>query len=246
MPGLRQVGDLEFLQIVECEGVDFMNGWKTLRAQDGFEVNAYVAEPPFEPIAGLVVIQEIFGVNDHIRSVVDAFARDGFLAVAPAIFDRLERGVELRYEGEDMQKARVLAMKLKMDDVLLDANAAIEYARKSTGKKTGVIGYCLGGSVAWLAACRLKVDAAVGYYGGQIAQHVAETPKCPVVLHFGDKDAHIPAEMVNKIAASHPEVAIFRYEAGHGFNCDARSAFEPASAKLARERSLKFLKDALA
>lgn len=223
-----------------------MGDWKMLRAEDGFELGAYVAEPPFEPIAGVVVIQEIFGVNHHIRSVVDSYAHDGFLAVAPAIFDRVERGIELRYEGEDMQKARALAMKLKMDDVLLDASAALDYAREATGKKMGVIGYCLGGSVAWLAACRLDVDAAVGYYGGQIAQHVSETPKCRVMLHFGNQDAHIPVEMVDKIAASHPDVLIFRYEAGHGFNCDERSAFDLPSAKLARERSLEFLKKTLA
>ena len=222
-----------------------MGGWKALQAEDGHDLSAYVAVPDGEPIAGLVVIQEIFGVNEHIRSVVDGYAGDGFMAIAPAIFDRVERGVDLRYEGEDMQKARSLATRLKMNDLLRDTSAAIDYAREATGKKTGVIGYCLGGSVAWLAACRLKIDAVVGYYGGQIVQHVSETPRCPVMLHFGNNDVHIPADTVDKITEAHPEVPIYRYEAGHGFNCDARSAFDPQSAKLARERSLEFLKKAL-
>ncbi|HEX5235510.1 MAG TPA: dienelactone hydrolase family protein [Silvibacterium sp.] len=216
-----------------------------LKAEDGHQLDAYVARPAREPIAGLVVVQEVFGVNAHIRSVADGYAKDGFLAVAPAIFDRLERGVELKYEGEDMQKAMGLAKRLKMDDLLKDTSAAIEYARNETGKKTGVIGYCLGGSIAWLAACRMKIDAAVGYYGGYIAQHASEQPKCPVMLHFGKQDAHISPENVEKIRKAHPEIPIFLYDAGHGFNCDARASYDAPSAKLAGERSLSFLKQNL-
>src|ERR1700752_194897 len=207
----------------------------TLKADDGHQLNAYVATPTGEPIAGLVVIQEVFGVNAHIRSVTDGWAKDGFLAVAPALFDRIERGVDLKYEGEDTQKAMEIRKKLNTDDMLKDTSAAIDYARKQSGKKTGIVGYCLGGSVAWLAACRLNVDAAVGYYGGYIAQHASEKPKCPVMLHFGEKDSHIPMEAVDKIKAAHPEVPVYLYEAGHGFNCDVRSSYDPASAKLARE-----------
>lgn len=214
----------------------------TLTAEDGHQLDVYIAKPAGEPTAGLVVIQEVFGVNAHIRSVTDGWAKDGFLAVAPALFDRIERGVDLKYEGEDMQKAMSIRTKLNTDDMLKDTAAAIDYARKQTGKKTGIIGYCLGGSIAWLAACRLKVDAAVGYYGGHIPQHAAEQPKCPVMLHFGKKDAHIPSEAVEKIRQAHPEVPIFLYDAGHGFNCDARASYDAASAKLARERSLPFLK----
>lgn len=213
-----------------------------LKAEDGHELDAYVARPAGDPIAGLVVVQEIFGVNAHIRSVADGYAKDGFLAVAPALFDRVERGVDLKYEGEDMQEAMSLSKRLNMDDLLKDTAAAIAYARKETGKKTGVIGYCLGGSIAWLAACRLKIDAAVGYYGGYIAQHASEQPKCPVMLHFGAKDSHIPEEAVKKIQQAHPEVPIYLYDAGHGFNCDARASYDVASAKLARERSLPFLR----
>lgn len=213
-----------------------------LKAEDGHELDAYVAKPAGDPIAGLVVVQEVFGVNAHIRSVADGYAKDGFLAVAPAIFDRVERGVELKYEGEDMQKAMGLSKRLNMDDLLKDTAAAIAYARKQTGKKTGVIGYCLGGSIAWLAACRLKIDAAVGYYGGYIPQHASEQPKCPVMLHFGKKDAHIPLDAVEKVQQAHPDVPIYLYDAGHGFNCDARASYDAASAKLARERSLAFLR----
>ena len=217
----------------------------TLKAEDGHKLDAYVARPTGDPIAALVVVQEVFGVNAHIRSVADGYAKDGFLAVAPALFDRLERGVELKYEGEDMQKAMALSRKLNTDDLVKDTAAAIAYARKQTGKKTGVIGYCLGGSIAWFSACRQKIDAAVGYYGGQIAQHAAEQPTCPVMLHFGKQDNHIPQETVAQIQAAHPEVPIYLYDAGHGFNCDARASYDAASAKLARERSLPFLKENL-
>lgn len=223
-----------------------MGEWKTVKAEDGHELGVYVARPQGEPLAGLVVVQEIFGVNAHIRSVADSYARDGFFVAAPAIFDRVERDVDLGYGGEDMQRGRGVAMQLKPENVLKDTRAAVDYARAMTGKKTGVIGYCLGGSVAWQMACRMDIDAAVGYYGSQIAQHASEMPKCPVMLHFGSKDAHITVEMVDKIAAAHPEIPIYRYDAGHGFNCDARASYDAPSAKLARERSLEFLKKNLA
>ena len=213
-----------------------------LKADDGHELEAYVARPSGEPIAGLVVVQEIFGINAHIRSVADSYAKDGFLAVAPALFDRYERGVELGYEGEDMKKAMTFVPKLDVDGAVRDTAAALEYVRSQTGKKCGVIGYCFGGTIAWLAATRMKADAAVGYYGGHIAMFAAEEPKASVMLHFGRKDQHIPKEEVDKVAAAHPEVEIYWYDAGHGFNCDARSAYDPESAKLARERSLAFLK----
>ena len=213
-----------------------------LTANDGHEVEAYVAKPEGESIAGLVVVQEIFGINPHIRSVADGYAKDGFLAVAPALFDRYERGVELGYEGEDMQKARSFANRLDIDAALRDTAAALDYVRGQTGKKCGVIGYCFGGTVAWLAATRLKVDVAVGYYGGRIAMFAAEQPQAPVMLHFGKEDQHIPKEEVDTVAAAHPEVEIYWYDAGHGFNCDMRASYDAPSAKLARERSLAFLK----
>jgi len=223
-----------------------MSEFATLQASDGFELGAYVARPEGEPIAGLVVVQEIFGVNAHIRSVTDGYAKDGFFAIAPALFDRIERNVELGYEGADMQRARTFIPKLNAEKSLEDVAAAMEYAAAATGKKVGVIGYCYGGTLAWLAATRLHPAVAVGYYGGQIAKYAAETPSAPVMLHFGKQDAHIPADEVEKVQAAHPEVEIYWYDAGHGFNCDARSSFNPAAAKEARERSLAFLKQHLA
>jgi carboxymethylenebutenolidase len=219
-----------------------MGEWVKLRAADGQELSAWMARPEGEPIAGLVVVQEIFGVNAHIRSVADGYARDGFLAVAPALFDRIEPGVELGYEGADMERARSFIPKLDVKKSVLDAKTAMDYAAGATGKRVGVIGYCYGGTIAWLAATRLGAAAAVGYYGGRIANYASEFPACPVMLHFGRQDAHIPAEEVNKVQSAHPEVEVYWYDAGHGFNCDARSSYNSAAAKLARQRSLAFLK----
>jgi len=223
-----------------------MSEYVTLRAADGAELSAYVARPHADPIAGLVVVQEIFGVNHHIRSVADGYARDGFLAVAPALFDRIQPGVELGYEGADMQTAMSFIPKLDIDKSLADVAAAIDYAAAATGKKVGVIGYCYGGTLAWLAATRHHPAVAVGYYGGRASNYAAETPNCPVMLHFGTQDAHIPASEVEKIQVAHPEVEIYWYDAGHGFNCDARSSYNAAAAIQARDRSLKFLKQHLA
>ncbi len=219
-----------------------MSEFLRLSASDGHELGAYVARPEGEPIAGLVVVQEIFGVNAHIRSVVDGYAKDGFLAVAPALFDRIQRDVELSYDGVDLQTAMSLMPKLDMPKALLDVGTAIEFAKAETGKKVGVIGYCFGGTLAWVAACRLRPAVAVGYYGGRIASYAGETTAAPVMLHFGRQDAHIPAEDVEKVHAAHPEVEIYWYDAGHGFNCDVRSSYNADAARVARERSLGFLK----
>jgi carboxymethylenebutenolidase len=209
-------------------------------------LSAYVARPKGQPTAGLVVVQEIFGVNPHIRSVADGYAKDGFLTIAPALFDRIERNVELGYEGADREKAMGLMGKLDTDKALADVAAAMNYAIGDACKKTGVIGYCFGGTLAWLAAARLRPAAVVGYYGGRIGNYAAEKPSAPVMLHFGKQDAHIPPEEVDKIHVAHPEVEIYWYDAGHGFNCDARASYDPAAAKEARERSLTFLKAKLA
>lgn len=218
-----------------------------LTASDGHQLDAYVARPTEEPIAGLVVVQEIFGVNPHIRSVADGYARDGFLAIAPALFDRVERGVELPYDGPEAQKGMAILQKLDMSKCLEDIGAALTFARQQTGKKSGVIGYCLGGLLAWLSATRLKTDVAVGYYAGRIGNYAMETPRVPVQLHFGKLDTHIPAEQVEKVHAAHPEVEIHWYDgAGHGFNCDMRSSFNPEASALARTRALAFLKRHLA
>ena len=216
-----------------------------LKASDGHELDAYVSSPNETPLAGLVVIQEAFGVNRHIRSVADGYAKDGFLAVAPALFDRIERGVELGYEGADRQKGVALARQSDLADAVTDVAASLGFLRKCTSKGCGVIGYCFGGSMAWLSATRLNPDAAVGYYGGQIAHFAQENPRCPVMLHFGTLDKHIPKEDIDRVQAAHPDVQIFWYEADHGFNCDARASYNAEAAKQARDRSLGFLKKQL-
>ncbi len=219
----------------------------TLAAKDGQKLDAYVARPEGEPIAGLVVVQEIFGVNAHIRAVTDGFARDGFLAVAPALFDRIEPGIDLGYDAAAMQVAMSFVPKINMEKALMDVAAAMEYAARTTHKKVGVIGYCLGGSLAWLSATRLGATAAVGYYGGRIGNFAEEKLSVPVMLHFGKDDAHIPASEVNKVSAAHPEVEIFWYEnAGHAFNRDAGEGYNPDAAREARRRSIEFLKKHLA
>jgi carboxymethylenebutenolidase len=213
-----------------------------LHAQDDHTLDAYVARPTGTPIGSLVVVQEIFGVNQHIRRVADGYAKDGFFVVAPAIFDRVEKHVDLTYDGANMQRAVGLMQKLHIDTALLDVQAALAYAEKETGKKAGVIGYCYGGKLAWLSSTRLNPAAAVGYYAGGIGEFAEETPQAPTILHFGTKDTHIPREQVDKVQKAHPEVEIYWYDAEHGFNCDMRGSFDAPSAALARERSLEFLK----
>ena len=215
-----------------------------LTAADGHTLDAYVAKPAGEPIAGLVVVQEIFGVNAHIRAVTDEYARDGFLAVAPALFDRVERGVDLTYEGADQQRALSFIPRMNMDKAVLDVSAALDYAAKASGKKAGIIGYCFGGTLAWLAATRLHPAAAVGYYGGRIGNYASETARAPVMLHFGKLDTHIPATEVSKVTEAHPEVQVFWYDAGHAFNAP-RASYNAEASRLARERSLAFLKQNL-
>ena len=222
-----------------------MNEYVDLTAADGHQLSAYVAHPESEPVAGLVVVQEVFGINRHIRSVADSYARDGFLAVAPALFDRFEPGVELDYEGADRERAMTYARMLDPQKALADIEAAMNFARSATGKQVGVIGYCFGGLMAWVAAARLNPAAAVGYYAGRIGDYAAESPTAPVMLHFGKQDMHIPAADVEKVHAAHPEVEIHWYDAGHGFNCDARTSYNPAAAQQARARSLSFLKQHL-
>jgi len=214
-----------------------------LKASDSHELDAYVSWPSGAPISGLVVLQEAFGVNRHIRSVADGYARDGFLTVAPALFDRIERGVELGYEAADRQKGIALARQCNPQDVMNDVAAALGYIRNHKVLQGGVIGYCFGGTMAWLAATRLDPDRAVGYYGGQIAHFAQENPRCPVMLHFGTLDKHIPKEDIERVHTARPEVKIFWYEADHGFNCTDRSSFNAMAAKQARDRSLEFLKN---
>lgn len=209
----------------------------TLTASDGHSFGAYRADPKGKPRGGIVVIQEIFGVNSHIRSVADGYAADGYAAIAPAIFDRVEPGVEIGYGEADKAKGREIRAACNLDNVLLDIAAAIG-AFKTEGLKVGVVGYCWGGSLAWVTACRFNVDAAVGYYGGQIIPHKDEKTKCPVMLHFGAKDASIPMSDIEQITEAHPEVPVYVYDAGHGFNCDQRADYNEQAAAAARQRTL--------
>jgi carboxymethylenebutenolidase len=211
-----------------------------LRAADGFTLGAYRAMPENRPKGGIVVIQEIFGVNAHIRDVTDGYARAGYAAIAPQIFDRVERDVEMGYGPDDMTRGVGIARgKLKMEQTLLDLQTAIDDA--SRFGEVGVVGYCFGGLLTWLAACDLNgVSAAASYYGGGVAGALNRTPKCPVMMHFGERDAHIPLSDVDKVRKAHPGVAVHVYAADHGFNCDHRGSYDAAAAKLARERTLEF------
>jgi carboxymethylenebutenolidase len=209
-----------------------------LVAADGFRLSAYRAEPAGEARGGIVVAQEIFGVNSHIRSVCDGYAQDGYSAVAPALFDRYERSVDIGYTAEDIARGIALKTKTTTDAALLDVAAARDAL--SEARKVGVVGYCWGGFVAWMSACRLNGFAcAVAYYGGGVLGAIAETPKCPVMAHFGERDSGIPVDGVKKFALAHPDVEVFIYAADHGFNCDQRGSYDAAAAALARERTLK-------
>ncbi len=214
---------------------------RQLTASDGFSFGAYEALPTGTAKGAVVVIQEIFGVNRHIRNVADGYAKDGYAAIAPQIFDRVERNVELGYTDQtEFQKGIKLAFQdLKREHCLLDLQAAIEAAAKYG--KVGVVGYCFGGLMTWLSACELKgVTAASAYYGGGIAKEATRSAKCPVIMHFGERDMHIPMTDVETIHKAQPNVEIFIYPADHGFNCDERGSYDANSAKLAKERTLAF------
>jgi carboxymethylenebutenolidase len=219
-----------------------------LRAKDGHVLDAYVVQPGVPARGGLVIVQEIFGVNAHIRAVADRFASDdGFVVVAPALFDRIERRVDLGDDGEDMQRAMNILKNFDIETGVDDVAAAVQCERCfGNVKKIGVVGYCLGGTLAWLSAARLPIHVAVGYYGGRIAQYVNERPKVPVMLHFGELDNHIPASEVDSVAKAYPEVQIYRYHAGHGFNRDGSAGYSASCAMRARERTLAFLHQHLA
>jgi carboxymethylenebutenolidase len=211
----------------------------TLTASDGFKLGAYRADPTGKPKGALVVIQEIFGVNHHIRAVCDGFAANGYTAIAPQIFDRYEKNFETGYTPDEIAKARAVIPKINWPNLMSDTQAAID-AVKSVGK-VGIVGYCLGGSVAFLGAAKLTgLTAAVGYYGGQIAANIGEKPKVPTMLLFGEKDQHIPMTDVDKIRKAHPDIEIHVYPADHGFNCDERGSYDAPSAKLALERTLAY------
>ena len=215
----------------------------TLTAEDGHKFAAYRANPAGAPRGGVVVVQEIFGVNQHIRKVTDSFAADGYVAIAPALFDRVERGYETGYGPQDIERGRATRGKLSTDQAMMDVKATVKELQKA-GLKVGVVGYCFGGTIAWLSATRVDgVSAAVGYYGGGVADAADEKPKSPVMLHFGETDASIPKEAYEKVMKLHPTVPAFVYAgAGHGFVCDERGSYHADSAKVARERTNDFFR----
>jgi carboxymethylenebutenolidase len=211
-------------------------------AADGHELSIYRADPTGAPRGALVIAQEIFGVNSHIRAVCDDYAAQGYVVAAPALFDRAERGVELGYQQDDVTRGRAIREKVSLDQALADIEAA---AREVAGAgRIGVVGYCWGGTVAWVAATRSRTfKAAVSYYGGGVPDLAEERPNCPVQLHFGEQDHAIPLEGVEKLKAAHPELPVYIYPAGHGFNCDQRGSYHAESARIARERALAFLRE---
>ena len=214
-----------------------MGGPIGLTASDGHRFDAWRVPAPGPRKGGVVVIQEIFGVNPHIRAVCDRFAADGYDAIAPALFDRIRPGVELAYDEAGVAKGRDLATAVGWDGPMRDIWAAATALRP--GGRVGVVGYCWGGTWAWLAGCRLDVGCVAAYYGRLIVDFLDETPRCPLIMHFGAEDATIPPATVERIRAAHPALPIHVYDgAGHGFNCDHRDAYRPDAAALARERTL--------
>jgi carboxymethylenebutenolidase len=212
----------------------------TLTASDGFKLGAYRADPARAPRGAIVVIQEIFGVNHHIRSVCDRLANEGYVAIAPSIFDRTQPNFQTGYSPDEVANARKFIASPDWPAMLRDTQAAID-AVKDVGA-VGIIGFCLGGSVAYAAATKLSgLSAAVGYYGGAVVRFADDKPTVPTQLHFGEKDAGIPLADVEAIKAKRPEVEIFIYPgAQHGFHCDERASYDKTSADIAWPRSLDF------
>jgi carboxymethylenebutenolidase len=221
-----------------------------LTAADGHVLSAWQAEPAGKPKGAIVVVQEIFGVNSHIRAVADGFAADGWLAIAPAFFDRLERDYETGYTPDDIAAGRERIGRLDWTNTLADLAAAIDRATATLAGngRVGVVGYCWGGTVAWLAATRADgLAASVCYYGGSIPQYVDEAPKVPVLLHFGEEDKTPPPETAKQIGERYRNARVHLYPgAGHGFNCDQRGSYDAGSARVARTRTLAFFDEHLA
>ena len=218
--------------------------WIELKPEGAGPIAAWRSDPAGKPRGGVVVVQEIFGVNAHIRAVTDRFASEGYLAIAPAIFDHIEKGFDTGYDAQSRERGMAIVGRLDFDQVLRDVQAAIEVAKE--GGKVGVVGYCYGGSVAWAAAGGLSgLSAAVGYYGGRVIGMKTLKPKVPTMLHFGEKDQHIPIAGVKEVAALHPDVPVHIYPADHGFNCDHRDSYDAPSAALAWSRTIEFFREHL-
>lgn len=216
-----------------------MGEFTPLMARDGHEFAAWLAPPAGAARGAIVVLQEIFGVNAHIRAVTDGFAAAGYVAIAPALFDRVKRGVELGYTPADMELGRGYVQQLNEEQLARDMQACINVVKHAG--PVAAIGYCWGGSLAYLAACELPVRCAISYYGTRTVQLLARHPRAPMQYHFGARDKSIPPENIDKIRAADPHGEFHVYDADHGFNCDHRAAYDAAAAQLARERTLAFL-----
>ena len=218
----------------------------TLISSDGFKFGAYRCDPGSTTKGAIIVVQEIFGVNRHIRDVTERFANVGYTAIAPALFDRWHKDFDGGYNADDMSVGRDLKAQAnaELDKVLADVEAA--RANVADAGKVGITGFCWGGFIAWMAACRLNVDASVAYYGGGIIDYNDEELKCPTIAHFGREDASIPMADVEVIEARHPSAEIFVYEADHGFHCDQRGQFNPRAANIAGMRTIRLFDDILA
>jgi carboxymethylenebutenolidase len=215
-----------------------MGEFTTIMARDGHEFQAYLSPPPGKPHGAVVVIQEIFGVNSHIRSITDGFAKEGYTAIAPAMFDRIRRSIELGYSQPEIEEGRGYMQQLKPDETLKDLSAAIAVVKHSG--RTGTVGYCWGGAMSYVAACELPIACAVVYYG-KASNYLQRKPRCQVMYHFGTQDKSIPLSDVEKVKAVDTQGIFHEYEAGHGFSCDQRPSFNPEAAALARQRTLEFL-----
>ncbi|HTX23364.1 MAG TPA: dienelactone hydrolase family protein [Steroidobacteraceae bacterium] len=216
-----------------------MSEFTTIMSRDGHELRAWLAPPPGKPRGAILVVQEIFGVNSHIRSVTDGYAAEGYVAIAPSLFDRVRKGIELGYDQPAVEEGFGYVQQLKPEQTLADLSAALAVVKHAG--RVGMVGYCWGGRMAYVSACELPLACAVAYYGGGIAQSLDKQPMCPVMYHFGELDTHIPSSDVAKIKAANPAGIFHVYPgAGHGFNCDQRASYQPQAAALARERSLAF------
>lgn len=215
-------------------------GWITLQAEDGHQFRAYHAPAQGTEIGRIVLAPEIFGINHHIRAVCDGFAADGYRVIAPDLFERTEPAVELPYDKAGVERGIALKGQVATDAALLDLAAAL--VQLGGDGAAAVVGYCWGGSLAWAAALRLPLRAAVVYYGGDIGNHLDDAPRVPTLLHFGEQDHAIPLAVANGVRGRHPTAAVHLYPAGHGFNCDERGSFHADSAALARLRTLGLLR----
>jgi carboxymethylenebutenolidase len=212
----------------------------SLTTTDNHSLGAYRADPAGKPKGAMVVLQEIFGVNSHIRNVCDRLAAEGYVAVAPALFDRFVRDFQSGYSADEVAHARTHLSKIDWPKMLLDTQAGLDEVRPVG--PVGVIGFCMGGSAAFLSATRLDgLKAAVAYYGGQIVKFADEKPKCPVQMHFGETDASIPISDVEIVRRKRPDCEVYIYPAGHGFYCDERASFHDECAQLAWQRTIAFL-----